>query len=235
MDGRRFDQLARALSASAGSRREAVMAATGGVAATFLGVLGIEQASAAPNDKKKQDRRNRNNRNSRKKRVKICHCPDNTGQNCKTKQVSAKSARRHLKKHDNDNKGKCKNRCRKTDIECNVNRPGECCFGQCCFDVTSSIGGICPTDGANCCGLTNTGGYCTTTAPVCCGENACCRTGEVCCSSFRLTTGYCCPAGNTCDFNQPNGCLPPAAAATSETRSGAIQGSVAPRRRSGNT
>ena len=231
MDGRRFDQLARALSGSAGSRREALVVATGSVATGLLGLISIEQATAAPRDKKKRDQRNRNNGNNREKRVKICRC-DSTGRNCKTKQVSEKSARRQLKKNDNVSKGKCNNRCSRTDIECNVNRPGECCSAQCCFDVTSSIGGICPTDGANCCGLTNTGGYCTTTAPVCCGENACCRTGEVCCSSFRLTTGYCCPAGNTCDFNQPNGCLPSVAATAS--RSAATEGSVEPRRRSSN-
>jgi hypothetical protein len=193
MDDRRFDQLAKAISAAAGSRRASLKIAFGSAAAALLGFVGFEESADA---KKK-------NKNNKKK--KICFCPDNTGANCEDQKLPKKKAKKKLKKNPDSYEGKCDD-CQEIDTECNVNRPGECCANNCCYDTTSSIGGVCPTNDANCCGLTTTGGYCTSSFPQCCGENACCRSGEVCCSNVRVPTGYCCPGGYECDFNEFNGC-----------------------------
>jgi hypothetical protein len=244
MDDRRFDQLTKALSDATGSRRETLGLAVGSAAAAVLGFLGVEEAAVAQrgdnnnNNNKNRRRRNRNRNKDREKNQKVCHCPDATGNNCKTQTLSEKKVKKHLREHPNDYAGKCtKTGCQDLDTECNVNRPGECCAQNCCFDATSSTSGICPTQGGNCCGLTTTGGYCTTSFPQCCGEEACCRTGEVCCSNVRQITGYCCPPGYRCDFNQFNGCLAPQAAvvaASLETSEESVIGSFEPRRRAGN-
>ncbi len=134
--------------------------------------------------------------------------------NCKTLKLTKKKANKHLNRHPLDRKGSC-DKCLGTDGACNVNRPGQCCSNNCCFDDSSVTDGTCPTEGGNCCGLTTTGGYCTSDFPVCCGEEACCQDDWVCCSNFRLPNGYCCPPGNVCDFNEPNGCLPDGGAARS--------------------
>jgi len=232
MDDRRFDQLAKAIAGEAGSRREALGLAAGSAAAALLGFLGMEEAALA----RRGDRnKNRNRNRTREKTKKVCHCPDATGDNCKTKKLTKKKVKRHLKRHANDYKGKCnKNRCNDFDKECNVNRPGECCAQNCCFDTSSSTQGICPTSNGNCCGLTTTGGYCTEFFPQCCGEEACCRSGETCCTNARLPTGYCCPAGQICDFNTPNGCAVAQAAAAQVTSESTV-GTFEPRRRAGNS
>jgi len=240
MDDRRFDQLTKTLSGASGSRRETFGLAVGSVAAAMLGFLGVEEASVGQRRDNNDDRnrRSRNGNNDRDKTQKVCHCPDDTGNNCKTKKLSAKKVKKHLKQHPNDYKGKCdSNRCQDLDTECNVNRPGECYAQNCCFDTSSSTGGICPTSNGNCCGLTTTGGYCTESFPQCCGEEACCRSGETCCANVRLQTGYCCPPGYRCDFNQFNSCLAPQAAVVGPTAEAAPEqavGTFEPRRRAGN-
>jgi len=238
MDDRRFDELAKTIAGEAGSRREALGLAVGSAAAAVLGFLGVAETAIArhgnKNNKNNNKNRNRHRNKDKDKKIKICHCPDATGNNCKTKKVSEKKAKKHLKQHPNDFKGKCNNGCDDVDTQCNVNRPAECCAQSCCFDTSSASGGICPSRNANCCGLTVTGGYCTETFPQCCGEEACCRSGETCCSNFRVTTGYCCPVGYTCDFNRPNGCLPPGAV-TAQVASESTVGTFEPRRRAGNS
>ncbi len=229
MDDSRFDQLARAISGAAESRRDTLRVFAGGTAAAVLGVFGValsESETQAAKDDKKHKHRHRRKRNS-KKNTKICHC-DSSGNNCKTLKLTKKQANKHLNKHARDRKGSC-DKCVGTDNSCNVNRPGQCCSNNCCFDSTSDTGGICPTEGGNCCGLTTTGGYCTTDFPQCCGEQACCQDDWVCCSNFRLPNGYCCPPGNVCDFNNPNGCQPDGDAARST-----LVGSSQPRGRARN-
>jgi len=148
MDDKRFDELTKTLSGGLGSRRNALRAVVAGVA-TSLGALGTLDFAAA---KKKKNGKNNNKNNNKKKdkKEKICHCPDNNDNNCKTKKVSHKQAKKHLHNHPNDSKGKCDKGCDDTDVECNVNRPSECCSNNCCLDTTSSTGGICATSGGRC-------------------------------------------------------------------------------------
>jgi hypothetical protein len=242
MDDRRFDQLARAIAGEAGSRRAALGFAAGSAVAALVGFFGLAETADAQrrnqdgNRDRNRDRdRRRRRRRDEDKKVKVCHCPDTNQNNCKTKSVTEKERRRHLKRHPNDKKGRCKkNQCNDFDTECNVNRPGECCAGACCIDTTSSLGGVCPTLSGNCCGQHFTGGYCTAVFPQCCGQHACCRANEVCCSNVFDPLGYCCPAGQVCDANQPNGCRQPAppAGMTSATAEGTVRAG-APRMRAG--
>ncbi len=236
MDDRRFDQLAKAISEAAGSRRDSLQIALGSAAAALLGFIGLEDSAEAQN--RRNDNRNKNkdknnkNRRRNKKKTRICFCPDSTGANCEDQKLSQKQAKRKLKRNKDSYKGRCDS-CQNIDTECNVNRPGECCANNCCYDTTSSLGGICPSNNANCCGVTTTGGYCTTSFPQCCGENACCRSGEVCCANVRLPTGYCCPPGSVCDFNQYNGCAFPQEAEVASLAEPVI-GTSQPRGRVGN-
>jgi hypothetical protein len=242
MDDRRFDQMTKAFSGATGSRRETLGLAMGSAAAAVLGFLGVEEAAVAQrrnNDDRNRRRRNRDRDRDRDKVKKLCHCPDATGQNCKTKKLNAKKIDRHLNKHPNDYKGKCaKPATACTDINnpCRTNQGGACCAGVCCFDIRTAVpnDGVCPPRDANCCGLNFTGGYCTTTYPLCCGEDACCKTGEVCCANQIRPSGYCCPAGQVCDFNRPSGCAA-AQTATTQAASESVVGTFAPRGRAGNS
>ena len=239
MDDRRFDQLTKALAGAAGSRRKTLGLAVGGAAAAVLGFLGIEEVAVAQRrDNDNRNRRRRNRNRDKDKVKKVCHCPDATGENCKTKKLSAKKIDRHLNKHPNDYKGKCNKAskaCTDVNLPCPTNQGGACCAGVCCFDIRSAApnDGVCPSRDANCCGLNLTGGYCTTTYPQCCGEDACCRAGEVCCANQIRPSGYCCPAGQICDFNKPSGCAV-AQAATTQAASESVVGTFEPRGRAGN-
>jgi len=205
MDDKRFDEITKTLSAELGSRRTALRAAVAGVAASIgaLGALDFAFARKKKNDK--HNHRNNNNNNKKKgKKEKICHCSNNDSNNCKTKKVDHKQAKKHLRNHPNDYKGKC-DKCDDTDVECNYNRPSECCSNICCVDNSSSTGGICAVSGGICCGQRNSGGYCPSSFPQCCGQNACCQSSDVCCGTPQQPIGYCCPAGQFC-CNSSSGC-----------------------------
>lgn len=204
MDDRRFDLLAKALT-EASSRREAFKVTVAGAAAGLLGItLAEEESEARKRDKRN---RNRNHRRRNRKKRKFCDCPDNNEKNCKTKTVSKKKARKLKNKHPNSYNGRCGDRCLSNDTECNTNRPGECCSVICCRDTTSNTGGICASDGGNCCNRPNLGGYCPSNAPFCCGTAACCVDSSKCCASALNPTGTCCPDGYECE--QTNGfCIP---------------------------
>lgn len=201
MDGRRFDLLAIALT-EASSRRDALKVTVAGAAAGLFGItLADDESEARKRDRRGNDR-NRNRRRRNKKKRKVCDCPDNNENNCVTKTVSKKKARKIKDNHPNSYNGSCDDRCLSNDTECNSNRPGECCSTICCNDITSSTGAICATDGGNCCNRPNKGGYCTANAPFCCGTAACCVDSSVCCASALNPGGTCCPAGFECDgFN----------------------------------
>ena len=229
MDDRRFDQLAKAIAGETGSRREALGLAVVSAAAAVLGFLGIENAAVArrgnKNKNKNKSGNNRNRRKDKEKRSKVCHCPDATGNNCKTKTLTEKKVKKHLRQHPNDFKGKCDNDCFDRDAACNVNRPAECCHQNCCLDTTSGTGGICASAGGRCCGQHATGGYCSEFFPQCCGQNACCGPNDTCCGTPQDPNGYCCPPGQVCCVS-PSGCCPaataaPFAAAENGVRSGA--------------
>ena len=97
--------------------------------------------------------------------------------------------------------------CLANDGECSVDGPGECCSTICCRDTTSTTGGICATDGGNCCNRPNLGGYCPANAPFCCGTAACCVDSSVCCASALNPPRTCCPSGFVCE--PTNGfCIP---------------------------
>ena len=233
MDDRRFDQLTKALSGATGSRRETFGLAVGGATAAVLGFLGAEEAAVARHRK-----RHGNRDRDRDKVKKVCHCPDASGENCKTKKLKEKKVDRHLKKHPNDYKGKCNKpskACADINKPCLTNQGGACCAGICCFDIRSTTpnDGVCPPRDARCCGLNQTGGYCTTTFPQCCGEDACCKDGEVCCANQIRPSGYCCRAGQVCDFNSPSGCAA-AQTAGADAASESVPGIVRPRGRAGN-
>jgi hypothetical protein len=103
VDDRRFDQLAIAIAGEPGSRREAIGLAAGGAIAALLGFLGLDEAALARRGNKNGGGNNNNHRHRHKdKNKKICHCNDSSGNNCKTKTLSAKKAKKHLKKHAND-------------------------------------------------------------------------------------------------------------------------------------
>jgi len=204
MDGRRFDLLAKALT-EASSRREALRVTAVGAAAGLFGITLADDEAEAQNRKKRDRDRNRRRRGKRKR--KFCDCPDNNEKNCTTKKLTSKKAKRLKKKHPNSYNGGCNNRCLSNDSECNTNRPGECCSVICCRDATSTTGGICATDGGNCCNRPNLGGYCPASAPFCCGTAACCINSSVCCASALNPTGTCCPDGYECE--PTNGfCIP---------------------------
>ena len=233
MDDRRFDQLAKAIAGEAGSRREAIGLAAGGVIAALFGFFGMEEEPAVARHTNRHGDRDRDRRRNRGRTRKVCHCRDATKDNCKTLKLSGKKVRRHLKRHPNDYKGKCtKNRCDDFDTECNVNRPGECCARACCADASSSAGGVCPTSGGNCCGQHHTGGYCTASFPQCCAQQACCRSSERCCANAFQPLGYCCPAGTICDANSPSGCSPAPGVTSAGAEGHGAAG--APRGRAGN-
>jgi hypothetical protein len=197
MDERRFDLLAKALT-EASSRRDALKITVVGATAGLFGVTLAEDESEA----RKRDDRNRNHnrrRRGRRKR-KFCDCPDNNEKNCVTKTLSKKKAKKLKNKHPNSYNGRCDDRCLSNDTECNTNRPGECCSTICCRDTTSNTGGICATDGGNCCNRPNLGGYCPASAPFCCGTAACCVDSSRCCASALNPTGTCCPDGYVCQF-----------------------------------
>lgn len=198
MDERRFDLLARALT-EASSRRDALRVAVVGAAAGIFGFTLAEDESEARNNNNNNNN-NRNRRRRNRRRRKFCDCPDNNEKNCKTRRVTANKARRLRRKHPNSYNGRCNDRCLSNDSECNTNRPGECCSVICCRDTTSSTGGICATDGGNCCNRPNLGGYCPPSAPFCCGTASCCVDSSRCCASALNPTGTCCPDGFVCDL-----------------------------------
>ena len=240
MDDRRFDQLAKAFAGEVGSRREALGLAISGAAAAVFGFLDAEEAADAQRRNNNDRNRRRRNRRRGDRRVRICHCGDNNPDqvNCNSIRVPEKKADRHLRKHQYDYKGKCNkssNACTDVNAACQTNQGAACCAGTCCFDVRNPgpTGGVCPPQNANCCGANQSGGYCTSTFPRCCGEDACCRTDEVCCATISRPAGYCCPAGSTCDLENPSGCRAAQTAAT-QAESESIVGTFEPRGRAGN-
>ena len=206
MDERRFDLLAKALT-EASSRREALKVTVAGAAAGLFGITLAEDETEAQNRNRRDKNRNRNRRRRNRRKRKFCDCPDNNEKNCVTKTVGKNKAKRIRRKHPNSYNGRCNDRCLSNDTECNTNRPGECCSTICCRDTTSTTGGICATDGGNCCNRPNLGGYCPANAPFCCGTAACCVDSSVCCASALNPTGTCCPSGFVCE--PTNGfCIP---------------------------
>lgn len=137
----------------------------------------------------------------------------------------AKHKDRHDRRERKKRKNKKKNRCTKTDNQCNLNRPNECCSKKCCFDSTSKSNGTCPSKGGECCGDRPFGGYCPQEFPQCCGSNACCGSSQTCCVNIG-GRGVCCNPGFVCTVDG-SGCV-------AEQSTGAVEASGGvPRHHSG--
>jgi hypothetical protein len=114
----------------------------------------------------------------------ICHCGDNNPQQigCVTKRLSKKKAKRHLRQHAFDYKGKCA----KTP-----NPPVEC-GGKCkpskeiCCPPGSTLAGQCKPNSAACSLPVECGGLCTST--------------EVCCPPGSKQAGQCKANSNACSL-----------------------------------
>jgi hypothetical protein len=157
MDGTTFDVLIKRL----GRTRLTRLRAMQGVAAATAGAL--VGARLAPVDTEAAQR----------KRT-ICHCGDDNPQqlNCVTKRLKKKKAKRHLRRHQYDYKGKCR-----TNVGCSPanNTQGSCPAGQIC-----STKSICVTAG-------------------CLDPNTLqCPAGEICCAANTGKPGECKPNTNAC-------------------------------------
>jgi hypothetical protein len=207
MDGDRFDNLIKRLGASRLTRLSALRGLTAAAVAAAGASLVVDEGEAKKRRKDENKNKNKNRKRKRKEKTqRICHC-DANGNNCRTQKLSKKKAKRRLRQNPNDFKGRCDNQeCSDPDTACNLNRPYECCSGNCCLDLTSGSNGICAPAGGRCCGQHAAGGYCTSEFSQCCAQNACCRPSETCCANTFNPLGYCCPPGMVCDANQPNGC-----------------------------
>jgi len=106
MEGKRFDALITRLGTTRLTRLRALQ---GLAAATAVGLTGISLApgEAEAADVAAEHRRHRRHRRERER--KICHCGDNNPQrvNCRTLKLSKEKAKRHLRRHEFDTKGKC--------------------------------------------------------------------------------------------------------------------------------
>jgi hypothetical protein len=200
MDGRRFDQLAKAIAGEAGSRRKVLGLGAGSVIAALLGFFGMGEEPAAARHTRRHGDRDRDRRRG-ERRMRICHCKNDNPNDCNSVRFSRKKAKRHLRRHKNDYKGKCNKDggCNDVGNTCAIANPEACCADKCCSVNGSATSGICPSENATCCTQRQAGGYCSARFPQCCGEATCCTADQVCCPTSG--GGRCCGAGQTCGLN----------------------------------
>lgn len=160
MDGATFDALITEIARKRVSRLQVLHGLTAAAAVTLTG------ASLAPEGTEAAER----------KRT-ICHCGDNNPQqiNCVTKRLSRRRARRHLRNHEDDYKGKCQKQ--PTPVGCSPanNTRGSCPAGQICNSKSICV-------------------------PVGCLDpaNPPCPAGEVCCPAATQKAGECKSNANAC-------------------------------------
>src|SRR5215207_5979671 len=200
MDGTTFDNLIKGLSRTRLSRLRVLQGLAAGAVAALTGErLAPEETEA-----------------HRRKRT-ICHCGDNNPQQigCVTKRLSKKKARRHLRQHPYDYKGKCvKTPKPPPPPECGgACKPGEICcspgskkagtckpnLNACNEEDCLALAAACTADVQCCSGICNAGG--STTGPLADTANECstCRSGGATCTTPG-TQGTCCQ-GRTCIEN----------------------------------
>ena len=161
MDGTRFDTVIKRL----GRTRLTRLRALQGMTAAALAALAGASLATAETDAAKRKRT-------------ICHCGDNNPQqvNCVTKRLRRKRAKRHLRRHQYDYKGKCRTNP-PPGVGCSPanNTQGSCPAGQICNTKS-----ICVTAG------------CLDPA------NPQCPAGQVCCAAGTGKAGQCKPNANAC-------------------------------------
>ena len=159
MDGTTFDNLIKRLSSRRLTRLRALQGLATATTLVFAGA-GLTTEGTGAVERKRT----------------ICHCGDNNPQqiNCVTRRLKRKRAKRHLRRHQYDYKGKCRNN---PTVGCSpANNPqGSCPGGQICNTKS-----ICVTAG------------CLDPA------NPQCPVGEVCCPSTTRKAGQCVPNANAC-------------------------------------
>src|SRR5688572_21349468 len=171
MDGTRFDTLIKRLAITPLTRSTALRGLVASVAALAGVTLGAEPGAAKKNKRK------------------VCHCTDETAASCKTLEVGKKAARKHVRKHSCDYKGKCdgvSGCCIADTLACTSS--AQCC-SEFCGDGTCRPAGSCRV-------LTTT---CSTSGQCCsgfCGDGICRPAG----SCLVLTT-TCSTAGQCCSGN----------------------------------
>ena len=112
MDGTQFDTLVKRLASTPLNRSTALRGLAASVAA-FAGVTLAAKPGAAEERK-------------------VCHCEDESRASCDTITVGKKAARRHIRDHPCDYKGKCKGRsgcCLAISTPCTSRLT--CCSGNC--------------------------------------------------------------------------------------------------------
>jgi hypothetical protein len=181
MDGTRFDTLIKRLAITPLTRTTALRGLVASVAA-LAGVTLAREPGAAKNKRK------------------VCHCTDEKSTSCKTLQVGRKAARKHVKKHACDYKGKCEGFsgcCFDSNVSCTTD--SQCCSDECGDGVCrpaqcASIGESCAS--LSCCTGTCIEGACRVPGS-CILQGASCGVGtpEPCCSGVCNTGG----AGPTAD------------------------------------
>jgi hypothetical protein len=201
MDGTQFDNLIKWFAATPVTRAKVLREVAAGAAA-LAGVTITTERSAA------RHRHNRHNRHHERTRT-LCHCPDATAARCRTIVKSRQKAKKHLRTHPCDYKGRCRgfSGCAapgpcQNPATCTAN--GQCCAGFFCGDGTCRPGGNCTVQGATCTGavaacctgVCNAGG--STTGPRADTANKCaqCLSGGATCTTPG-TQGACCE-GRTC-------------------------------------
>jgi hypothetical protein len=172
MDGTRFDEVVKRLANTRLTRLRALQCLAAATAVSLTGVsLATEETKAA------------------RRRRTICHCGDNNPEqiNCVTKRLSRRRARRHLRNHEDDYKGKCVKKptpvvgCSPAD-----DTQGTCPAGQICSKRAICVAG--------CTGISGTRGSCPAGQFCIDGQ---CQNQVVDCSPADNTQGTC-PAGQIC-------------------------------------
>ena len=183
MDGKTFDELIKGLRTRRVTRLRALQ---GMAAATMVGLTGGRLATegTAAADRNRRDRlRN------------VCHCGDNNPQqvNCVTKRLEKEKVQRHLDRHRDDYKGRCR---RNPSVGCgpaNMTQ-GSCPPGQLCNNQANCVPG--------CTGQNGTPGSCPG-GQVC--NNGQCQGQPLGCNPANNTQGSC-AAGQLCNTNA--NCVP---------------------------
>jgi hypothetical protein len=134
VDGKRFDALIKGLGRARLTRLRAVQSLAAATAVSLTGItLVADGTEAADRDRRERERT-------------ICHCGDNNPQRigCKTKRLPKDKARRHLRRHEDDYRGKCDDSPAPNPTpvgqDCLSQGPNACPGEVCCGAGTKQVG-----------------------------------------------------------------------------------------------